>query len=201
MKNLNFLQKHIENTTLSTKELKQKIMKILVLTNDMLKVKMLTDKIIAGDFSGLKDNEIKDLSEELKYYINDTTNKSKYIETNKKPVKIEVKPIKAKVNKPITKEQVKKSNDADEVKQLKEQIRLLQSQVNTLTTVVSKINITENGELIVIPDEDINQLYINRLSGSKDLEYKKAFIINHKSKIHIVKSYYDIGMGVSNNEK
>lgn len=60
------LKNIIANTNLSNSDLKKKMMKILVLTNDWTKVKGMVDEVCSGDFNSLNPAEIEKLIVELK---------------------------------------------------------------------------------------------------------------------------------------
>jgi hypothetical protein len=56
----------IKNSVLSNNDLKKKIMKVLVISHDITKIRNMTQEVLSCDFSSLKPSDVDSLIEELK---------------------------------------------------------------------------------------------------------------------------------------
>lgn len=159
------------------------LIQTLLKTDIIMKAQMLSDKILNGDFSGLKENQIDNLIVAFsKNNIKEVKEESAITEDIKQDnqsqnLEYQIKVLQSQME----------SIEYNNVKKLKE----LEDKNNKLeeanSKLIQKLSITVNTELITISDEDINELYIKYLE-SGTIEYKEAFIIGNV----IPKSYYKI---------
>lgn len=152
------LQSLIESLNLTSQQKLNKIIQALQKTEDIMKTKVLATQIQNGDFSNLQEKAIDNL---IKAFYN-TKEENKNEITNKEKEKIE-----------------------NENKLLKEQLEFAEQRYKKLQEIIA---LTNTAELIIVPDEDINDLNVEYLKNNNVDHYKKAFIINGI----IPKSYYKI---------
>jgi flagellar motor protein MotB len=165
------LEDLIDNSNLSKNELTKKIMSILYKTNDALKVKAMTEKVINQDFYCLKDSEKEAILSEL-----------------------------SKTNTKINKEKINKTHsiDSDLKKQLNEMAKKLKDFENELKIekeekekLMNILKLTSFGNIVEASDKDIDDLYLDILKNNKiDRKGNAIFVKNNNKKI-ILKSYYE----------
>jgi hypothetical protein len=168
------LEDLIDNTHFAKNELVKKIMNVLYKSNDALKVKAITDKVMKQDFSYLKESEKESLIEELS-----KRNQNEYTQSNKK----------------INKEN---NNDDYYLKQLDEMNKKLRQFEEELKrekqekeNLMNILKLTSFSNLVEASDKDINELYIDVIKGSKIEKKGNAIFIKHNNKNIIMKSYYE----------
>lgn len=147
----------IETSQFSTPQLKRnKIIQTLQRTEDALKVKLLCENVLNGDFGDLEEESIDDL---IKAFSNEeecTNNKEQSLDDEIKKLKLELEAAQSKNNK------------------LEEVNNKLKEVNNKLA---SEIMATSKFELIEVSDEDINELYIRYLKNAEN-SYNDAFIMD-----------------------
>lgn len=160
---------------------KNKIVNALLKTEDMMKVKIISEKVMNGDFSDLKEKSIYNLiiAFEDGNFKNDNDTKINY-ESNEKPKDIQTE-LKYESELIALKEIELLRN---EIQSMKNKYDALFREHNNLKSVMQ---ITKTAELIEVSDEDINELYIDYLQNGTT-NHKSAFITNGV----IPKSYYKI---------
>lgn len=155
------------------------IMQTLQKTDDIMKAKMLSNRIMTGDFSGVKDKAIQNLIDafsrlngvEVEDADAGKDNKTQNLEYQLKTLKLEIESI--------------EYNSKKKLEELEKKNRELEDMNKKLA---SKLLITTHSELIEVSDEDINELYIKYLSNG-DTVHNDALIMNDI----IPKTYYKIG--------
>jgi hypothetical protein len=168
----------IEISDLVQQEKLNTIMQTLQKTDDIMRAKMLSSRIIIGDFSGVKDKAIQNLVEafsklngvEIEDDDEGKDNKTQNLEYELKTLKLKMESIEYNSEKKL-KELEQKNKDLEELNK----------------KLASKLSVTEHSELIEVSDEDINELYVKYL-GNGDTVYNNAFIMNDI----IPKIYYKI---------
>jgi len=118
-----------------------KIIQTLVKTDDIMKARMLSERILKGDFSDLKEEAIDNLIEA--FAIDEDNDKEESSSNNKdQNLEFELKTVKLQL-------------EAAEYKN-----KQLEEKNNKLTAILS---VTKMFELIDVSDKDINELYILNL--------------------------------------
>lgn len=166
------LLKDLLEISILTPQLKlNKIIQTLINTEDMMKAKMLSERILKGDFNDLKEKSITDLIGAFALEDKDKVVEADIEENNKNMnLEYELKSFKLKF-------EAMEHNYNKKIKDLEEANYKLKS----------SIVLTKNFSVIDVPDEDINELYLKNLENG-NTSYKDAFIINGV----IPKSYYKI---------
>jgi hypothetical protein len=168
----------IEISDLTQQEKLNTIMQTLQKTDDIMRAKMLSSKIITGDFSGVKEKAIQNLVDSfsklngMELEDNDTgkDNRTQNLEYELKTLRLEMESVEYNSKKKLE-ELEQKYKDMEELNK----------------KLASKLLVTTHSELIEVSDEDINELYIKYL-GSGDTVHNDAFILNDI----IPKTYYKI---------
>ncbi len=182
--NLELLKDLIEISGLEPQIKLNTIIQTLQKTDEIMKARILSEKIIAGNFSGLKENAIENLIEafsklNVKEIVNieaiededkDKDNKTKNLEYESRSLKLKIEAMEHDYEKKL--------------KELEKKNKELEKRNSKLITTLS---ITKNAELIEVSDEDINGLYIKYLEDG-EITYNNAFVFNDI----IPKTYYRI---------
>ena len=147
------------------------IIKTLQWTDDIMRAKVISDKIMNGDFNNLKENVVDNLI------------KSFSKKDNKEPLIIIDEDEEQSDNKTLNLEYKVRLMEESE-RNYKKQIQELKDKNKKLESFLS---LTKNFELIELNDEDINEMYIRYLRNG-ELGYRDAFVIGNI----IPKSYYKI---------
>jgi len=133
-----------------------KIIQTLVKTDDIMKARMLSERILKGDFSDLKEEAIDNLIEA--FAIDEDNDKEESSSNNKdQNLEFELKTVKLQL-------------EAAEYKN-----KQLEEKNNKLTAILS---VTKMFELIDVSDKDINELYILNLQDDSILENGNAVILS-----------------------
>jgi hypothetical protein len=199
---LTIIEKIIKENVLTSKELKQRLMKILTDNNDTRRVNGLSAELLEGRMEGIKDEDIDILiqnlsklisinsNEELKLVENNVADEDKILSENYKITEL--------YNESLIKIQ-KLENDLQEKVKLEKRLEQMEIQLkkfenlnideileeNKLYSQMFKITGTQ---IFEVPDEDIDALYIRyKTQGIK--KYGKAFITDNEV---IPKTYYDL---------
>lgn len=181
MSNKEYLDELIKKFDDTDQSKKNKIVNTLQKTDDILKAKMLSQKIIQGDLNDVKDAAIDNLIIAFGGDINQISDNDLDINsTTKDDVIVFVKEkTDVEIENERLKEQMNRIKNEYEAK-----LKQLEKENNTLKELAY---LTNNAMLIEVPDEDINELYIRYMKDGT-LNYKDAFIIN---KI-VPKKYYSL---------
>lgn len=146
-----------------------KIVNTLQLTDDIMKAKILSQKIINGDLENIKEEAIdnlitafagelklsKDTSIEIKHNIDNSANLKK---------------------------------ELDELKKQLEQNKIVINEMKKENTILKELTkVSNHFTLIESPEEDLNELYIKYMK-SGITAHNKAFVVDKK----LVKSYYQL---------
>jgi hypothetical protein len=177
-KKIELLKDLIEISDLTQQEKLNTIMQTLQKTDDIMKAKMLSNRILTGDFSGVKEKAIQNLVDafsklngmELEDPDLEKDNKTQNLEYELKTLRLKMESIEYNSKKKL-----------DELEQKYKDMEELNKKL------ASKLLVTTHSELIEIDDDDINELYIKYLSNG-DTVHNNAFIINDI----IPKTYYKI---------
>lgn len=171
---IELLKDLIEISTLDPQPKINKIIQTLQRTEDIMKAKLLSQRILAGDFSILKEQSINDLIEAFE-------SKEKHRKDNLNPSNNEEFPTNNK-----------EQSLEYEVKRLRLQLEATDYKNKQLVELNKKYEsallATKMFELIEVPDKDINELYVVNLKDKAITTYNEAFILNNV----IPKTYYRI---------
>jgi hypothetical protein len=199
---ISIIEKIIKSNILSNKELKQKIMKVLVNNNDTRKVTELTTELLEGKTDGIKDEDINTLIESLKQLVTiDLNNLSETLQEvvkEKEQSSSDLKVVEL-YNEALVKIQQlenkiqEKNLIQKKFEQMENKLKKFESlnidkilEENTLLKKIFKI--TETSSPVEVSDEDIDVLYIRyKTQGIK--KYGEAFITEEEI---IPKTYYNL---------
>ena len=172
---IELLKTYLEISQLTVQEKLNKIIQTLRRTEDPSKARMLSERILTGDFEDLQEKSVDDLVSAF--------------------AREDIKKVNSKIE-----YEDKEFNNKDE--NLAYRLRTLESQMESMeynykkkikeleesnNKLASRLNLTKNSEVIEVSDDDINELYIRNLENN-EISYRTAFI---KDDI-IPKSYYKI---------
>lgn len=198
---IELLKDMLKESTLKPQLKINKIVQNLQKTEDIMKAKILSDKILQGDFNNLKNRAIDNL---IKAFTieedkpNENENEFKQIDNidDEKILKdIEYKKIKDD-NRKIEDENKRITDELQkEIKNLKLQMEIanadytkkLRSMESDNNKLIKMLKLTKNSELIVAEDDDIDKLFIEYKKNGLQA-YNSAFV----SGDIIAKSYYKI---------
>lgn len=172
---IEMLKDLIEKSMLAPQLKLNKIIQTLQRTEDIMKAKMLSEKILTGDFSSLKEKSIDDLigafeNSEINHKEESDTSRKEQLNRDDENLKNEIKTLKLQM-------EAIEHNHNKEIKELEEKNKRL----------ISILVLTKNSKLIEVSDEDINELYLRYLQD-EITAYNSAFIVDDI----IPKSYYKI---------
>ena len=162
------------------------IIQTLQKTDANERAKMMSERIIAGDFSNLKDKAIENLIKEFKKLspeqLNNNTeektiDEDEFKDNKTQNLEYELREMKLKM------ESLQNTSDR-KCKELENKNKELE---NRNIKLMSKLVLTNNSELIQVDDKNINELYIKYLENG-DTVHEDAFIMNNV----IPKAYYKI---------
>lgn len=172
---MNDLRELIKKSSLKRNELKQVIYKVLLKSNDMLKVKAMADKVLDGKLDILNDVERDRLIQELGGTV-----------------------IEKPIIEPVIEKSVVKNKDDLEVKELKAKLALLEKELKNKDDQIKKfkkiLKITEE-KPIIVNDDDINELYLSLLTDDNITIVGSAFAVKVINEWVLPKTYYKVEGG------
>ncbi|MBZ9622897.1 hypothetical protein G9F71_008525 [Clostridium sp. FP2] len=184
--NIELLKDLIEISDLVPQEKLNTIVQTLLKTDDIIKARMLSEKIISGDFSSLKESAIENLVDAFsklnakgtdKIEITEDEDEDEGKDNKTQNLEYELRSLKLKM------ESIE-HNSEKRLKELEKKNKELEEKNSKL---ISILELTKNSELIEVSDEDINELYIKHLE-SGETTHNNAFILNDT----IPKAYYKV---------
>lgn len=184
MSKQNYLNELIENSSLEGQQKMNKIINTLMLTEDQIKAKILSKKILAGDFGGINDatidnlihafngvspkveqiDTIKNESEIKEEVVDNSSNESDIAQQEIAALMLEIKKLK--------KDFENKTNEIE--KSYREQIAMISQENMKLREMVKLTNISTP---IRVDSDDINELYI-RHKADGTTKHGEAFIVD-----------------------
>jgi hypothetical protein len=179
------LKELMQSSELTRSQKMKKIIKAIILTEDMMKAKVLSNQIIDGELDKINDKIIDNIIAEfsgedrqnieaVKEGSNETDSKSEVVtDTNSIELNQEIALLRAVV----VKLQEEKKQSETKLKAIEEENEKLREMVK----------LTKIQEPIVVDDEDINELYI-RFKNDGTRKYNGAFVTGNI----IPKEYYEI---------
>lgn len=194
---LSIIEKIVKDNILTKKELKKRVMPILVKNNDARKVDGLATDLLDGKTEDIKDEDVDILIENLSDLIN-----IKLIKDNKESDEDKILSENYKIsgfyNDSLIKIQ-ELENQLQEQEKLKEKLRQTESKLKKFENMDIEKILEENQllvqmfkitgtQIIEVPDEDIDALYI-RYKAHSMKKYKQAFITENEV---IPKTYYKL---------
>ncbi len=156
----NELKGIIRNSSLSNTELKKVIVRVLLKTNDMMRVKGMTEDVMRSNYSSLKPEEVENLIEVLKdNQTKDNQEQNDYIEEIQKLPTKHIAPRNTVIyantltNAP---NEIMATVELLKSKILYLEQQLKQSNIDTKIKVEDNVYIINNGEVVVIPKKLFN---------------------------------------------
>jgi len=184
----------LEQSTLKTQHKLNRIVQTLQRTDDFMKAKILSKKVLNGEFDNLKDKAVDNL---IKAFTVEDLTKNEFKEEFKQLDNITEEDILKKKNR-IIEDEKNESITNDLQKQLKD-LKLKMEIANADSTkrirdleadnskLIKMLKLTKNTKLIEVSDDDIDKLYIEYKKNGLEA-YNGAFV----SGDIIAKSYYKI---------
>lgn len=198
---LNLVDKIKKENILSKKQFKMKVAPVLVQNNDSRKIEGLISNLYEGDVEDIKDQDVDNLiillqeyCENIEFVVEDVSNIENTENTeNNKLMELYNNSL-AKI-KELEKDIETKTKLEEKLEQIERKLKEFESlnidkimEENKLYSEMFKIT---GNQLIEVPDEDIDALYIRyKIHGIK--KYGKAFVTGDEV---IPKAYYDIKGG------
>jgi len=170
----------IEDSKLETQVKLNKIIQTLQKTDDIIKARILSTKILTGDFTNLRESAIDNLIESFTIMsptIEVATTEDKIVEIDDGE----------DTNKNLNLEYELRLMNEKMARMENEYQKKIERLNNHNEKLESLLYLTETKDLIEVSDEEINELYIRYLKD-KETSYKNAVVIENI----IPKSYYKI---------
>ena len=146
-----------------------KIINILQLTDDIMKAKILSQKVINGDLEDIKEETVDNLIAAFEGELKISKNSSIEIKHN--------------IN-----DSAKLKKELEELKKQLEQNKIVINEIKKENNILKELSkVSNHFVLIESPEEDINELYIKYMK-SGITTHNKAFVVDRK----LVKSYYQL---------
>ena len=158
-----------------TKQVKtNKIINTLQKTDDNIKAKILCELVLTGNMDTVKDVAIDNLIEAFKGDIN--------------VVNYDIENKETKIDNKINKEDASLLIELEELRKQIKQHELTIKDITKENTILKElVQLTTNYTLIEVPDEDLNELYVQYMKDGTT-SYRNAIIIDRI----IPKSYYKL---------